>query len=1854
MKKICFKNITALVLAFSLIASCFAGLPSVITSAQSPVSILNDDFENYGETNLADVYETIEITDTYKVSELSSQINLSSEKGRNDSTALLNASVSQESAVRSLMTTLKEEYTPKGKINEYSFYYNVTKTFYDSHLAFVPYFVEKENYLVVDFYLNTEGKFDFRTFTPKTSVPYTFKKVSSKTEESINFFNSSAQDYDAWIKYSFRYDYEISDNSCVLTIHLDVSNAHKTIEDYAVYEISGASDRFRTGFTADWGNSNNPNYIDDIVYDITSYEEMANTFKTNYSEFLNNTSPTEDEIDTYNSAIADYKSFPKSVKELLASEKALIDGMKEKIIASIPQTKILGLNEDYFALGWNTEKVGVKGFDVDTAEILSDSEFTSFNGEKVFKPIKSSRYKSMITSTPTEAVWPIKTLNKMEISFKIDQDGWWDNNPAIYTFLLDNEETGYNDYLGVQYTANASTKGFSARPIRNDDKVTINNVNNFWNENTNLDTTDWIKLTVDYDYSDFPRTITLKHTFSDVNGESISSSRTYQFKYDVDICDFSFKVGIGSSYNQAKVYFKDLNLTFSVQDKDLAAQFLKKHEELLATESYTPSLDDEINAMAEEFFTCSKAVQKLIKETGKLDAFISVVKVSSSNDELNTFMTAYNDLLANKKISTSDIDLVKVALVDYDALSKLSKLMLYKEKGILDNFADEFDIVRDDDDYSDFKYNFDDGVNPFREVTKEPTIQAENEIVIDPDDETGKNKVLKLGGRNDIFLIKYWPTLGAVKQVSFTIKTKSEIFTKSRMFLGYEDSENYYSAAYDMVTELGTVYGTALVDNVSPGHIQFNDVGLDFTQKMEITMLYTDSAVTLTATHENKSYSWTVNYARGGAFGFGYICSKEFEHISGNPMYIDDLQISFENEAGDFDTNDVSTAIDIYYSGNTFLNPDETISLIGNKLWQNAQDEVLIYKVPDAEKSDLTNADNKIGVVEQIDYSTKGENNSAFVLSENHTFDESQALTAKLLQRSTMAMEVVIPGIFEKGIYALKLSPKQEGEKVAYLYVNCPKISFATGDEGNIATRGGSLRIVGSNLVPTGNADDVSVRLISKTNGDNFDLSVALVYEDDAYSLTVNIPEDFPIDDYEIYVHNGYGDNTCWSLPAEISVGASPRDAWRQDIVFNVTDAAFGATGDGKTNDTPAIIKALQAAAEVKGTVYFPRGKYRIVTTLAIPECVTLKGDGVDDTIFDFSATNWQYGNCPSLISIIGNVEIEDICFYGTRSQRIIKLADTENAYFSTGEYSDNVYIKNVKMRFSPATGILTDGGGYGRPANTASVTSIYAAVRAEVRNGCQLDWRSGASNLQVDNMSFEFATTFTAGGSAGPPMMRIRAEQVQIRNSFWTGYSLGSSSYGMIVEDCDLQDAAFNPSGNGFYFARNYLHHSTGNNRELLTTDGKPAQNNVNCWFIGERSDVMQEAFGSPETDETIFLLTTVGSQSKNLYKGYNFVVVSGQGIGQVRRITDSGTCEITQNGKKEKRTWVKVNEPFKISPNRRSKISISEPRDQWFFIDNDFFEGGASGSYGMMINSVWDGNDYHRHEGQYFFANGTVQWYMTLKDQYHYDAAYISGDSGSDGSFSDIVHNRNYRSQLDMQNATTPFASLGFAMRGCRFSEYGFAITQGTVQESITGFVMENCEFSDRQDNPIEFTTSLNGCGSLLFRNNRFETVGEFNNIINPEPYNKVNSCGYKIIIIINSAYEEVGNILGDVNLDGYITLKDVTFIRFYIVGMINLDEQQLINADVNTDGKVSLKDVSIIRYWLITDFTDIGIGNLGGGTSSDDSSSDSSSGNDINVSLPGYSGDISGDDFTVSSKPKGPTVTKEDSSEYIGGYF
>lgn len=64
-------------------------------------------------------------------------------------------------------------------------------------------------------------------------------------------------------------------------------------------------------------------------------------------------------------------------------------------------------------------------------------------------------------------------------------------------------------------------------------------------------------------------------------------------------------------------------------------------------------------------------------------------------------------------------------------------------------------------------------------------------------------------------------------------------------------------------------------------------------------------------------------------------------------------------------------------------------------------------------------------------------------------------------------------------------------------------------------------------------------------------------------------------------------------------------------LYFNVKDTAYGAVGDGATDDTSAIQAAVNAAAAAGGgTVFFPSGTYRTTSTITVGATVSLLGNG--------------------------------------------------------------------------------------------------------------------------------------------------------------------------------------------------------------------------------------------------------------------------------------------------------------------------------------------------------------------------------------------------------------------------------------------------------------------------------------------------------------------------------------------------------------------------------------------------------------------------------------------------------------------
>ncbi len=110
-----------------------------------------------------------------------------------------------------------------------------------------------------------------------------------------------------------------------------------------------------------------------------------------------------------------------------------------------------------------------------------------------------------------------------------------------------------------------------------------------------------------------------------------------------------------------------------------------------------------------------------------------------------------------------------------------------------------------------------------------------------------------------------------------------------------------------------------------------------------------------------------------------------------------------------------------------------------------------------------------------------------------------------------------------------------------------------------------------------------------------------------------------------------------------------------ESAYMNVKD--YGAAGDGSTDDTAAVRKAMEAAYAKNATVYFPSGSYLISETIQVPKndarVLVLKGDGdstiigaetlADDMFRVFMKYNFQMidlriehrGTCGSLVSAV-------------------------------------------------------------------------------------------------------------------------------------------------------------------------------------------------------------------------------------------------------------------------------------------------------------------------------------------------------------------------------------------------------------------------------------------------------------------------------------------------------------------------------------------------------------------------------------------------------------------------------------------
>lgn len=160
--------------------------------------------------------------------------------------------------------------------------------------------------------------------------------------------------------------------------------------------------------------------------------------------------------------------------------------------------------------------------------------------------------------------------------------------------------------------------------------------------------------------------------------------------------------------------------------------------------------------------------------------------------------------------------------------------------------------------------------------------------------------------------------------------------------------------------------------------------------------------------------------------------------------------------------------------------------------------------------------------------------------------------------------------------------------------------------------------------------------------------------------------------------------------------------------LFCVTDDAFGAKGDGATDDSSALRKALEAAGKNEGgVVFFPPGEYRISESFTVPEGVELRGT------FDSQHRMEPKG---SVISVVGGRGEEN----GTPTFRLLAHAGIRGLNFH--------YPDQQVSTFVPYTFLIRGAGSGVYVVNTtASCVYQFIDLATEKCDDHFVDYAAGA-----------------------------------------------------------------------------------------------------------------------------------------------------------------------------------------------------------------------------------------------------------------------------------------------------------------------------------------------------------------------------------------------------------------------------------------------------------------------------------------------------------------------------------------------
>jgi hypothetical protein len=188
----------------------------------------------------------------------------------------------------------------------------------------------------------------------------------------------------------------------------------------------------------------------------------------------------------------------------------------------------------------------------------------------------------------------------------------------------------------------------------------------------------------------------------------------------------------------------------------------------------------------------------------------------------------------------------------------------------------------------------------------------------------------------------------------------------------------------------------------------------------------------------------------------------------------------------------------------------------------------------------------------------------------------------------------------------------------------------------------------------------------------------------------------------------------------------------RLDSYAVVTD--FGATGDGSTDDTDAINRALfqlfcvQNNTQIRRSLFFPAGTYIVTDTILIPPWAKLYGEGADSSIIYFTVQTWAANTAYAAGVLVKNSG----SYY-----RSIAAVPATGILLSNASYWESTTLPELVVRTADSqqqTGVNIGVGGASPPQNIEVSSMSFQTTESGSHNVCLIE---KAQKVSMDNVTF-------------------------------------------------------------------------------------------------------------------------------------------------------------------------------------------------------------------------------------------------------------------------------------------------------------------------------------------------------------------------------------------------------------------------------------------------------------------------------------------------------------------------------------